>query len=382
MFSAIKDSNLPSHLLAKKSWNVYKPENIARVRRDEAQAKAREEETERRMQEADAERRLQILRGQRPSTSSPPATSAREQAPSRKDKGYGADASRNRKRRRLAGENDTDRDIRFAKEDADLVLTKRDELLSTSSRSNRDGADDTPIVDSAGHINLFTVEMARAQKHLEAEAEPGAAKNGREREEQQHTLRFSNAAGLKESASQKPWYSSSAHGVSAIEEMPQKDVWGNEDPRRKDREKSRLSANDPLAAMKRGVRQLKEVERERNKWQKERKRELEMLKIDGGREKNLGQSQQRPSELRSHEPNDSLEGFSLDEMPEETSREKERQKRHSPHHHHHRKHHHQEDAHGCSLSNERSSFYSPSRYRHDEKYSREHNRSHHSHKRL
>lgn len=282
------------------------------------------------MQEADAERRLQILRGQRPSTSPPPATPAREQAPSRKDKGYGDDASRHRKRRRLAGENDTDRDIRFAKEDADLVLTKRDELLATSSRSNRDGADNTPIVDSAGHINLFTVEMARAQKHLEVEAEPGAAKKGRECEEQQHTLRFSNAAGLKESTSQKPWYSSSAHEVSAIEEMPQKDVWGNEDPRRKDREKSRLGANDPLAAMKRGVRQLKEVERERNRWQKERKRELEMLKIDGGREKDVGQSQQRPSGLRSHEPNDSLEGFSLDAMPEETRREKERQKKHSP----------------------------------------------------
>ncbi|OXV11543.1 hypothetical protein Egran_00695 [Elaphomyces granulatus] len=369
---------MPLHLLGKKSWNVYKPENVARVRRDEAQAKALEEETERRMQEADAERRIQILRGQRPSTSPPPTLSAQEQAPSRKDKGYGDDASRHRKRRRLAGENDTDRDIRQAKEDAALVLTKRDELLATSCRSNRDGADNTPIIDSAGHINLFTAEMAhnrRAQKHPEAEPEPGAAKKGRECEEQ-YTLRFSNAAGLKESASQKPWYSSSVHEVSAFEEMPQKDVWGNEDPMRKDREKSRLSANDPLAGMKRGVRQLKEVERERNKWQKERKRELEMLNIEGGREKDVRKSRQKPSRSRSHEPSDSLEGFSLDTVPEETRQEKERQKKHSPHHHR-RKRHHQEDAHGRSVSNE---HHLPSRHRDEERRSREHNHSHRSHK--
>ncbi|KAL1969576.1 hypothetical protein VTN77DRAFT_8129 [Rasamsonia byssochlamydoides] len=325
---------MPLHLLGKKSWNVYNPENIARVRRDEALAKAREEEQERRMQEIDAERRIQILRGQRPPTP-PPPPSAEESATNRPDKRHGDDFTRHRKRRRLAGENDTDRDIRLAKEDAALAAAKRDELLATSGRPERD--DHAPIVDSAGHINLFTAEMTRnqrAEKNVEAEAE--AAKKRREYEDQ-YTMRFSNAAGFRESAGQRPWYSSSAREVVAPDYMPDKDVWGNEDPMRKERERARIDANDPLVAMKAGVRELKKIEQERKKWQEERARELEALKREERRRRRRSRSRSQ-----SRESLDSLEGFSLDAVPEKGgSRDDDKHRsRHKHRHHHSRRHRH------------------------------------------
>ncbi|GAD95273.1 conserved hypothetical protein [Paecilomyces variotii No. 5] len=263
---------MPLHLLGKKSWNVYNAENIARVRRDEAQAQAREEEEERRMQEIDAERRIQILRGERPSTPPPPPSEA---TTDQRDRRHGDEGSRYRKRRRIAGENDTDRDIRFAKEDAALSLAKREELLGFSSG-------DAPLVDSAGHINLFP-EKGTGKKSIEknAEAEAEASKKKREFEDQ-YTMRFSNAAGFKESVGRNPWYSSSGKEAVAPDSIPDKDVWGNEDPRRREREKARVDTNDPLAMMKKGVRQLKEVERERKKWQEEKIREdtVERIRTD------------------------------------------------------------------------------------------------------
>ncbi|KAF7171708.1 hypothetical protein CNMCM5623_004018 [Aspergillus felis] len=258
---------MPLHLLGKKSWNVYNSENIARVRRDEAEAKAREEEEERRMQEVDAERRIQILRGERPSTPPPPPSAPSD---TRRDRTHGEDAGRYRKRRRLAGEDDTDRDIRLAREDAQLMLAKREELAVSKTS-------DAPLLDSTGHINLFPSETTQKPAEKNQEAEKEAADKNRSYEDQ-YTMRFSNAAGYRQSAGQMPWYSSSSRDVLAPDAMPEKDVWGNEDPMRQERERTRLDASDPLAAIKRGVRQLKSVELERKKWNQERRRELDALK--------------------------------------------------------------------------------------------------------
>ncbi|OJJ39380.1 hypothetical protein ASPWEDRAFT_371493 [Aspergillus wentii DTO 134E9] len=320
---------MPLHLLGKKSWNVYNPENVARVRRDEAQAKAQEEEQERQMQEVDAERRIQILRGERPPTPPPPPSlPSLPSSTTQPEKSHREETGRFRKRRRLAGENDTDRDIRFAREDAEFAVAKREELAVSR-------VDDAPLEDSAGHINLFPSKgKDRAvEKNAEAEAESADQKR---KYEDQYTMRFSNAAGFKQSIGQKPWYHSSADGAMAPDSVPGKDVWGNEDPLRKQREAARMDANDPLAAMRKGVRQLKSVEQERKRWNDERYRELSSLRETEKQQSHYHRRRRRRSRSRSPASDDSLEGFKLDGSPDSHREDKDRKRSSHRDHRHHR----------------------------------------------
>lgn len=296
-----------SHLLGKKSWNVYNPENIARVKRDEAQAKAQEEEDERRMQEVDAERRIKILRGERPPTPPPPSSPhALAEKSTRSDRRHTDHTGRYRKRRRLAGEDDTDRDIRLARENAAQAASQRGELTVSLRRDEKDAQ--ASLLDSVGHVNLFPESTNRkAEKNTEAEAE---AKQQRRSYEDQYTMRFSNAAGFKTNAGRQPWYSSGSQSVAAPDAMPEKNVWGNEDPMRKERERARMDASDPLAAIKRGVRQLKATEQERKRWNDEKRKELEALKAE---DRHVSRSHRR----RRSKSTDSLDGFKLD-APEES----------------------------------------------------------------
>ncbi|MCJ1246747.1 hypothetical protein MMC30_003956 [Trapelia coarctata] len=258
---------MPLHLLGKKSWNVYNVANIEKVNRDEEAAAAREAAEEQRMQEVDAERRVQALRGLQVDPLPPPRDDS-SRSSKRLDLVSGSTSSR--MRRRVDGEDDTERDIRYAREHQ-LV-----EPTESAGLSKRPKTSDAPLVDRSGHINLFPLEGPKRNGPKNPEAEAEAAAKKREYEDQ-YTMRFSNAAGFKQAIGQKPWYHSTAGPGAEDAEPPSKDVWGNEDLRRKERQKMRIVADDPLALIQKGVQDLRQVEKQRKKWREEREREMEEM---------------------------------------------------------------------------------------------------------
>lgn len=143
-------------------------------------------------------------------------------------------------------------------------------------------------------------------------------------------MRFSNAAGFKETAGRQPWYSSSGQAATAPDAMPEKNVWGNEDPMRQNREKARMDVNDPLAAMKRGVRKLKATERERKRWNDEKRKEIEDLKADE-------RQRSRHHRRKRSRSRDSLDNFRLDgPAVKDRSLDGKDHMSSRPHHRHHR----------------------------------------------
>ncbi|CZR58111.1 related to nasopharyngeal carcinoma susceptibility protein LZ16 [Phialocephala subalpina] len=305
-----KTAIMPLHLLGKKSWNVYNTDNVERVKRDEAAAAAREAAEEERMQELDAERRMQILRGEIPTPLPIADTEFNESSKhDREGRGYG----RERKRRKKAGENDTDFEMRVAREDAD-----RSSALAESSQLVLRKDSSAPLTDHKGHISLFPESVPKG-KEKNAEAEAEAAKKKKEYEDQ-YTMRFSNAAGFKQDIGSKPWYSKGdtialAGRAAELEnqEVVGKDVWGNEDPRRKERQTQRLVSSDPLAMMKAGAAQARQVEKERKKWREEKERELVALEKE----------ERRKKRKRRHDDEDDLDDFRLDDDERRESRRRE-----------------------------------------------------------
>ncbi|KAI1472070.1 uncharacterized protein F4812DRAFT_456166 [Daldinia caldariorum] len=323
---------MPLHLLGKKSWNVYNPKNIERVRRDEAAAKAREEAKEQRQQEVDAERRLAILRGEVPPPLPPSDQLGGEDEPrDRKRNRYEdqkeSSRGREKRKRKRAGEDDTDFELRLAREQAEATQATGDALVKRTSNA--------PLVDHTGHIDLFPEERPRVPIEKNEEAEREAAKKKREYEDQ-YTMRFSNAAGKDGLVG--PWYAKGGDIKDIVDgnlEAPSKDVWGNEDPRREEREAARVVANDPLAMMKRGAAKVREVEKERRKLNEERDRELKQLR----REERRRERRQRREGKDGH---DDLEGFSLDGTA--FSRPLHRPKDDDDHHHRQRHHHSRDES--------------------------------------
>jgi hypothetical protein len=328
-----------SHLLGKKSWNVYNPANIARVRADEAAAAAREAAEEQRMQELDAERRIAILRGVTP----PPLPEEQPEQPEKASRrAERTEFGQDRKRRRLAGEDDTDRDIRLAKA---ATVPREDAAADVASAKPRKPTSNAPLTDHAGHINLFPVDERDARKG-EKNAEAEAEKKKKEREfEDQYTMRFSNAAG--KSGLEKPWYAApsstnvAAGGTDAAKDGdgkmldftggPSKDAWGNDDPRRKDREKMRMSASDPLAFMQKAQTQLKQAQRDRRKWVEEKDRETRELKATREKEERKESRSKRKSRS---EDDEELEDFSLDAADSSKYESRRRDREKSRHRHH------------------------------------------------
>ncbi|KAI9046610.1 hypothetical protein LZ554_009353 [Drepanopeziza brunnea f. sp. 'monogermtubi'] len=227
-----KVSIMPLHLLGKKSWNVYNTANIEKVKRDEAAAAALEAAEEERMQDVDAARRMAILRGEIPTPlaieDGPRPSDAPHHQPGKRRDGERRGEGRERKKRKRAGENDTDFEMRVAREG-------REALAEVGKRLVLRKETEAPLVDQRGHIDLFPRPEPAPTKAAEknAEAEKETARKRKEYEDQ-YTMRFSNAAGFKQGL-ENPWYSKTG-GKGIEEEVVGRDVWGNEDPRRRERE--------------------------------------------------------------------------------------------------------------------------------------------------
>lgn len=175
-------------------------------------------------------------------------------------------SERERKRKR-AGEDDTDFEMRIARERATTAGAHVSQELVVRSEAS--------LVDEKGHIQLFGPEIGRGNEKNE-EAEKEKAKKKREFEDQ-YQMRFANAAGRDKAGLKGAWYAT-ADGEASGALVPLKDVWGNEDPRRKVREAARLDASDPLAMMKRGAAKVRELTKERRREEEEREREMREMR--------------------------------------------------------------------------------------------------------
>ena len=322
------------------------------------------------MQEADAEHRMQILRGLPVIDASPRSPPVREEQSREKQDSHENGARRDKKRRRIAGEDDTERDIRLALQDSTAAPGRQEMLLKPLK-----GAE-VSLTDSNGHINLFPTQGSRRHASKNAEAEADATRKKREFEDQ-YTMRFSNAAGFKHVIGEKPWYHSmdmpggQGGNEAGGAEPVSKDVWGNEDPRRREREKARLAADDPLAIIQIGVSGLREVERERKRWKVEKEQETRALIREKRR------SRKRRSHHHHHtldHDRDDLETFSLEAS---ALTKPSRSSTHESHSHRsHRHHRHERDEHHHHISTN-----DLSRHRHHS-HSKDHNSNHSSNRKI
>lgn len=248
------------------------------------------------MQEADAQRRLALLRGEIP----PPIEDDQDEGElTAKNETAVAHESRRlpagmRPKRRRAGEDDTDWEMRLAKE--------RSERGAGGDEREPRTALSGPLVDRHGHISLFGDERSRAHSEKNEEAERESRQKKREYEDQ-YTMRFSNAAGR--GAPAKPWYSQSDDGPSSRPSSDSRIRTDHQDPRRREREARRVAAADPLTAMKRGAAKVREVKQERRRFRREQEEAMQQMrreyhdqKSSAERARGRSSSPLRPSEKR------------------------------------------------------------------------------------
>lgn len=233
------------------------------------------------MQEHDAQRRLAILRGEEP-LPLPPAPASDEAQSESRDRAPPPAGGRDRKRRKRAGEDDTDFELRAAREQAAQAHDAREESPKRLKTS------DAPITDKEGHIDLFgekykQPERARRDEKVETDAEKKKKRKEKELEDQV-TMRFSNAAG--KGGLEGPWYSKAVAGSTELvhAKSSSTDIWGNDDPGRQKRNSDRITASDPLAMMRQGAAKVREVKKERQKFQEERQEEMRQMRKEERRE--------------------------------------------------------------------------------------------------
>lgn len=327
---------LRSHLLGKKSWNVYNADNIARVQRDEAAAAAEEHAAEQRMQDADAARRLAILRGETPPPLPEPEKPAdpADKKHTRRDGNSGGGLGQGPRKRKRAGEDDTEFEMRVAlerAEEGDRVAGELAGAGGSNKRQKQKEREEVNIVDSKGHIDLvgpppkdagggggagkfetdaewiarMTRESGLKFEGYEMDCLTGAL-TGKEAEERRQAMikeLFWNACTTAVAMRERD--REDEREAERCMKAPTKNVWGKDDPKRRGRETARLDANDPLAAMRSGAKKVREVLKERRRDAEEQWRQLEQLRQEERRrEKRRKKEQERADEEENEDENE------------------------------------------------------------------------------
>jgi len=281
---------MPLHLLGKKSWNVYNASAIAKVRADEARSAAREEAQNELELTYQADVRLALLGGlpepPRPAELDIDVEAEYESGRRREPTERLGREERQRKRKRV-GEDDTDMELRIAKEEMDgrekrAVVGRRSE----GGREERKEKHSLPLVGKDGHIQLFAPASPSGPAHDARQQNPEEVLRKKQQEEREGgAMRFDAAGGNRSNPARTPWYAGRASEVAGLKSFDDekngepceaigKDAWGNEDAGRKSRDAMRMSTADPMAMMQMAQRKLKAVEREREAWKKERGAEV------------------------------------------------------------------------------------------------------------
>jgi hypothetical protein len=281
-FLVAHNTVMPLKLLKHKSWNVYNPAAIAKVRADEGAAAAREEAQNELELEWQADKRLALLRGdpEPPRPEELDEDVAGEDGGQKKKREVG-DLSRKardekKRMRRRQGEDDTDRDLRIVKEDAKWRVVTSEKNVQRSAKA------DLPLVDAGGHIQLFAPKptpVEKGQQSTGTRKDPEAIHRQKQQEQfEAGSMRFKEAGGNRSHPSSKPWYAgvgiSSSKSVLSKEEEVGRNAFGKEDPNRKSRDAARVVSADPMQVMLAAQKRLKEVERGRERWKEEREREV------------------------------------------------------------------------------------------------------------
>ena len=314
---------MPLHLLGKKSWNVYNATAIAKVRADESAAAAREEAQNERELAWQADVRLAQLRGlpapARPAELDEDVVHQDDGKAGRiqrweqagEDGASSALRAEKRRLRRREGEDDTERDIRLAREDLGGANGKESAANRRGDGKSKNEEALLPLTDAGGHIQLFAPERpapaSTSSSGKPQREDPEQALRKRQQEEREAgSLRFSEAGPNRGHPSSRPWYAGAGVGAGTQDaEEVGRNAFGREDAGRKGRDAVRVSAADPMAVMMVAQRKLKEVERERERWRLEREKEVGLVRdydIERGdrRHRHSGRDRDREVKDRSH----------------------------------------------------------------------------------